>query len=67
MDINGVALEEWANATALRISDEWHSDCIEAKTLLNKSLTLAFINTPEALLPLIGTEIIEETYFESLD
>lgn len=67
MDINGFPLEKWADATALRISDEWHSDSSDAKNILLESLKLAFINTPEALQNLIGTEIIEETYFDSLN
>lgn len=54
--------EAWADATALRIADESpYGD--DTKELLRDVLSTALLNNPEQLMRLIGTEIIEENYF----
>jgi hypothetical protein len=54
--------EAWADATALRISDESPYDD-DTKELLREVLSNALLNNPGQLMRLIGTEIIEENYF----
>jgi len=63
------SLNQWAEAIALRISDEWSgkSDFPEDATLLKDVLTKGLKAVPSECQRLIGTGIIEETYFETLD
>jgi len=60
---------EWAQATATRIADEWSGsgDFPEDALLLKKCLTKLFILHSDICAQLIGTGIIEESYFEDLD
>ena len=63
-------LEDWASAIALRISDEWIGnigDNHEDVKLLKNVLESCLCNYPQECIKLIGTTIIEESYFESLD
>ncbi|MGH8462407.1 MAG: hypothetical protein ACRESS_12430 [Stenotrophobium sp.] len=57
--------DDWANAVALRISDEW-SGTAQDKAILLDALAEAFKSAPHACARLIGTQVIEENYFESL-
>jgi len=73
MDINeyyGIPLESWAAAIALRISDEWEGNGFDNKEdveLLRNCLERALLNSPQICIELIGTTIIEETYFDPLN
>ena len=57
----------WAEAIAIRISDEWVCSDEEDRDLLCAVLTRALKAVPTECKKLIGTTIIEEDYFESLD
>lgn len=61
-------VSKWATAVAYRILDELddNSAMRQDRDLLAEALTRAFISNPEALASLIGTTVIEETYFEEL-
>ena len=61
--------KDWAAAIALRIADEWHgaSDFPEDKELLRKVLADLLEQHPKHRERLIGTGIIEEDYFGSLE
>ncbi len=63
------SIKEWAEAIALRVSDEWNgkSDFPEDAELLRKVLIKALSAVPDECIRLIGTGIIEESYFEPLD
>lgn len=56
----------WAQAIALRISDEWDGSQAfpEAAALLRFYLEKTLTNDSEAIKSFIGTGIIEEDYFE---
>ena len=60
---------EWAEAIVQRIMDEFdpghHFDSEDA-ILLETVLIKVFENSPEEMKQLIGTGIIEESYFEGL-
>lgn len=58
----------WSEAIALRLTDEWDgADSFkEDALLLKKVLTGLLSKNPDKLLQLIGTGIIEESYFEDL-
>jgi hypothetical protein len=62
-------ITDWAFAVATRISDEWDGskhfpfDAEILKNLIEQTLN----ENPKILRSLIGTGIIEEDYFESLD
>jgi hypothetical protein len=62
-------LNKWAKAIAGRISDEWEGklDFPEDAFLLNEVLIKALSAVPKECVRLIGTGIIEETYFDSLN
>ena len=68
-----IPIEQWAEAIALRISDEWEGndpnnpDSAEDVELLRNTLEKALIACPELCIDLIGTTIIEESYFGPLD
>ena len=59
----------WASAIALRISDEWSGNIqenTEDVILLRKVLESVLINNPNECKKLIGTTIIEESYFDKI-
>lgn len=60
---------DWAKAIALRISDEWNgkSDFPQDAEMLKEVLTKALSAVPDECMRLIGTGIIEESYFDPLD
>ena len=60
---------EWAKAIAVRLSDEWHGkpDFMEDANLLEEVLTKALTAVPGECTRLIGTGIIEESFFDLLD
>lgn len=62
-------MNKWANAIALRIADEWSGryEFPEDSILLRRILTDMFVDNPDKYKQLIGTGIIEETYFELCD
>jgi hypothetical protein len=61
--------DEWASAIAERLSDEWDgkTEFPEDAELLTKVLTKALIAVPDECMRLVGTGIIEDSYFEPLD
>ncbi len=62
-------IKEWASAIASRISDEWEgnkSDNYEDVELLRSVIEKVFASNPEEFIKLIGTTIIEETYFDEI-
>ncbi|KFO67367.1 hypothetical protein ER57_00885 [Smithella sp. SCADC] len=63
------SLNQWAESIASRISDEWSgkSSFPEDSELMKDVLTKALSAVPSECKKLIGTGIIEETYFETLD
>lgn len=58
-------IENWADAIANRISDEWDgkNDFPEDANLLKEILSKLLTENPEQCKKLIGTGIIEENYF----
>ena len=62
-------LNKWATAIAARLSDEWDgkAEFPEDAVLLKEVLTKALSTVPDECIRLVGTGIIEESYFESLD
>ena len=60
---------KWAEAIAERLSDEWDgkSEFPEDAELIRKVLTKALTSVSAECMQLVGTGIIEEAYFESLD
>ena len=63
------SLSQWAEAIASRISDEWSGKLSfpEDSELLKEVLTKALRAVPTECKKLIGTGIIEESYFKTLD
>ena len=62
-------IKEWASAIALRISDEWEGnkpDNSEDVELLRSVIEKVFVSNPEECIKLIGTTIIEESYFDKI-
>ncbi len=61
--------DEWARAIAERLSDEWDgkTEFSEDTGLLTEVLTKALIAVPDECMRLVGTGIIEDSYFEPLD
>jgi hypothetical protein len=59
---------KWAKAIAERLSDEWDgkSEFPEDAILLEEVLLRALSAVPEECMRLVGTGIIEESYFEIL-
>lgn len=59
---------KWALAIAERLSDEWDgkSEFPEDAELLKEVLVKALSAVPDQCMRLVGSGIIEETYFESL-
>lgn len=62
-------VNEWANAIAERLSDEWDgkSEFPEDAKLLKEVLTRLLSAAPDECMRLVGTGVIEESYFEPLD
>ena len=60
---------EWAKAIAKRLSDEWagKSEFPRDAELLKEVLTKALSVVPDECMRLVGTGIIEESYFEPLN
>jgi len=61
-----VGVEAWAEAIAGRLEDGLELDS-EDRPAVREALKLALVARPESMVPLIGTEIIEESYFEDLE
>ncbi len=61
--------EEWAKAIAERLSDEWDgkSESLDDAELLEEVLSKALSAVPDECMRLVGTRIIEESYFDPLD
>jgi len=61
--------QEWAGAIAERLADEWDgkANFPEDAALLKEVLTTALSARPDKCMRLVGTGIIEESYFEPLD
>ena len=61
--------QDWIAAIAARISDEWSwkLDSPEDAKLLEDVLVKALSATPDEVMKLVGTGIIEKSYFESLN
>lgn len=61
--------KDWIEAIAKRISDEWDGkfDFPEDAKLLENILAKALSAAPDEAMKLVGTGIIEECYFESLN
>ena len=64
--MSNITNAQWAEAVALRISDEWNGndDFPEDAKLLKRILTKLFKENPGECKKLIGTGIIEEDYFD---
>jgi ferredoxin len=60
---------EWAAAIAGRLADEWDGkrDFPEDAALLEDVLEKALLACPNECMKLVGTGVIEESYFERLD
>lgn len=60
---------KWAEAIAERLSDEWDgkSEFPEDAELLKEVLTKALSSVPDECIRLVGTGMIEESYFDPLD
>lgn len=59
----------WAKAIAERLSDEWDGkkDFPQDAELLKEVLTKALSAVPGECMRLVGSGVIEESYFEKLD
>ncbi len=59
-------IKDFANAISIRIVDEWDgaSDFPEDANLLQEILEKLFSLHPDECLQLIGTGIVEESYFD---
>ena len=65
----GTTTKMWASAIALRISDEWNGNTNENKEdviLLKNVLENILFKNPDECIKLIGSTIIEESYFEKI-
>lgn len=63
------SINEWAKAIAERLSDEWDgkSEFPEDAELLKDVIEKALNIVPDECMRLVGTGIIEESYFEPLN
>jgi len=61
--------KDWIDAIALRISDEWDGKFYfpEDAKLLENVLAKALSAVPDEAMKLVGTGIIEESYFDPLN
>lgn len=66
--MNKIERLRWAEAIALRISDEWHGshEFPEVTALLRAYLEKTLVKDTEAIKSFIGTGIIEEDFFEKI-
>ena len=66
---NKRSIEEWAEAISMRIADEWagKDDFPDDAALLQSVLSGALKASPSECMRLVGTGIIEETYFDPID
>jgi hypothetical protein len=65
----GHSINQWAQAIALRLSDEWDGNGKDNEVdiqLLRKILEKSLKRNPTGCKKLIGTTIIEEDYFQSI-
>lgn len=64
-----ITISDWAEAISARLSDEWvgNNDFQEDSVLLKDVLKVILVAFPDECMRLVGTGIIEETYFEPLD
>lgn len=62
-------IDDWPKAIAGRIADEWDgkSGFPEDTNLLKDVLTRVLSASPNECMRLVGTGIIEESYFEQID
>jgi len=62
-------IDDWPRAIAERIADEWDgkSRFPEDTKLLKDVLTRVLSASPNECMRLVGTGIIEESYFEPID
>ncbi|MBU0701203.1 hypothetical protein KKE26_07940 [bacterium] len=60
---------EWAQAISIRLSDEWAGklEFPEDSELIEHVLTKALSTVPDECMRLVGTGIIEESYFEPIE
>lgn len=60
---------QWAEAISRRLSDEWNgkSDFLEDSGILKEVLAKALCAVPDECMRLVGTGIIEESFFEPLE
>lgn len=67
--IPSVNVNEWARAIAERVIDEWDgkSEFPQDAELLKDVLEKALSAVPKECMRLVGTGIIEESYFERLE
>ncbi len=67
--MQNITNDDWANAIACRIADEWcgKSDFPEDADLLRDILNKYFVENPERCICMIGTGIIEEGYFDEIN
>ncbi len=65
----GHSINRWAKAIAERLSDEWDGkrDFPQDADLLKEVLTKALSAVPDECMRLVGSGVIEESYFEKLD
>ena len=63
-----MCMDKFAKAIALRIADEWNGakDFPEDAVLLQNTLEKLFLLHPEECEKLVGTGIIEESYFDDI-
>jgi len=61
--------KEWTAAIAGRLADEWDGkrDFPDDAALLQGVLEKALLASPTECMKLVGTGIIEESYFEDID
>ena len=58
------SIERWVEPVAARIADEMLGPG-DDRQLLEQALVLAFRGNPEVIRPLVGTTVIEESYFDN--
>ncbi len=61
--------DRWARAIAERVADEWDgkAELPEDAELLRDVLSKVLSDCPDECMRLVGTGIIEESYFDPLD
>lgn len=63
---NGIPISSWADAIAKRVSDEWHGkgEFPESTAILRDVFLRLLVANPSECRELIGTGVIEATYFD---